>query len=118
MQVETAYKFKLEPTDEQQALLFKMAGCGRVAYNDSLNLTLHLLKAHFGIGAKKALSEHLTSLPFAERKAVKKLIPSSAAFNKMLTAWKQTEERAWLSDAFVDWMRMFVIPQECEPVYG
>ena len=102
MQVETAYKFKLEPTDEQQALLFKMAGCGRVAYNDSLNLTLHLLKAHFGIGDKKALYEHLNALPFAERKAVKKLIPSSAAFNKMLTAWKQTEERAWLSDAFVD----------------
>ena len=44
MQVETAYKFKLEPTDVQRELLLRMAGCGRVVYNDSLKLTLNLMK--------------------------------------------------------------------------
>lgn len=102
MQVETAYKFKLEPTDEQQILLFKMAGCGRVVYNDSLTLTLNIIKNHVGITDTKALYEHLNGLSFADRKVIKKLVPSSAALNKLLTAWKKTEERTWLSDAFVD----------------
>ena len=100
VQVETAYKFKLAPTSEQQELLLRMAGCGRVVYNDSLALTLNIIKNHTNISDTKALYTHLNSLSFSDRKTIKKLVPSSAAFNKLLTAWKKTKDRAWLTDAF------------------
>ena len=100
VQIETAYKFKLEPTPEQEALLLRMAGCGRVVYNDSLALTLNAIKNHLNISDTKALYEHLNALSFADRKTIKKLVPSSAAFNKLLTTWKKTKDREWLTDAF------------------
>ena len=100
MKVEKAYKFKLEPTPEQAEKLAQMAGCGRVVFNDSLELMLNIARKQSGITDKKALYKHLNGLPYAERKGLNKLLPSSASLNKQLTSWKKLDNRLWLSEAF------------------
>jgi putative transposase len=102
MKVEKAYKFKLEPTPEQEEKLSQMAGCGRVVFNDSLDLMLGIARKQSGITDKKALYKHLNDLPYAERRAISKLLPSSANLNKQLTSWKKLDGRVWLSQAFTD----------------
>jgi|GEM_PF-5349834 len=48
-----AFKYKLEPTESQIILLYCMAGCGRVVFNDSLDFMLNILKQETGITDKK-----------------------------------------------------------------
>lgn len=67
MKVLKAFKYKLEPTDSQIALLYRMAGCGRVVFNDSLEFMLNRLKAETGISDRKVLYRHLNDLPPKER---------------------------------------------------
>lgn len=100
MKVEKAYKFKLEPTPEQAEKLAQMTGCGRVVFNDSLELMLNIARKQSGIADKKALYKHLNDLPFVERKAIGKLLPNSASLNKQLPTWKKQDNRQWLGEAF------------------
>lgn len=100
MQVEKAYRFKLEPTQEQAEKLAQMAGCGRVVYNDSLELMLNIARKQTGIADKKALYEHLNDLPFVERKAISKLLPNANSLNGLLPIWKKQDSRQWLDQAY------------------
>lgn len=100
MKIEKAYRFKLEPTPAQREKLSQMAGCGRVVFNDSLALLLNIARKQLGITDKKALYTHLNDLPYAERKAMGKRLPSSARLNKQLPIWKKQENRQWLGEAF------------------
>lgn len=100
MLIRKAYKFKLEPTSEQAEKLAQMAGCGRVVFNDSLEIMLNIARKQSGITDKKALYKHLNDLPFVERKAISKLLPNSVSLNKQLPTWKKQDNRQWLGEAF------------------
>ncbi|WP_445772566.1 RNA-guided endonuclease InsQ/TnpB family protein [Shewanella sp.] len=102
MEIEKAYRFKLEPTSEQAKKLAQMAGCGRVVFNDSLDYVLNIIKKSVAITDKKAIYEHLNDLSYQDRKLLKKSFPNSAFLNKQLTSWKKLNHRAWLDDAFTD----------------
>ena len=95
-----AFKYKLEPTDSQIALFYRMAGCGRVVFNDSLEFILNILKKETGISDKKALYKHLNALPPKERIALIKKLPNAFKLNKHLTQWKKEDNRAWLKAAY------------------
>ncbi|MGB5446859.1 MAG: transposase [Psychromonas sp.] len=102
MKILKAFKYKLEPTDSQIALLYRMAGCGRVVFNDSLEFMLNILKTETGISDKKVLYKHLNDLPPKERIALIKKLPTPFTLNKHLTQWKKKEDRAWLGEAYTD----------------
>ena len=102
MKILKAFKYKLEPDDRQIALLYRMAGCGRVVFNDSLEFMLNILKNETGISDKKALYRHLNDLPPKDRIALIKKLPNAFSLNKHLTQWKKKEDRAWLKEAYTD----------------
>jgi putative transposase len=72
-----AYKFRLEPTFDQQILLKKFAGCARVVWNKGLELQQSL-----------------------NAEGQKKL--GYAGLCKELTAWRNAPETPWLAEASVD----------------
>jgi len=103
MKVLKAYRFKLKPTREAESLLYRMAGCGRVAYNKSLELMLDTARKQLAFdGDRKALYKTLNDLPPRERIELAKSFPSSAGLNKQLTQWKQEPELAFLKEAYTD----------------
>ena len=91
MKILKAFKYKLEPTESQIALLYRMAGCGRVVFNDSLEFMLNILKNETGISDKKALYKHLNDLPPKDRIALIKKLANAFSLNKHLTQWKKKE---------------------------
>ena len=72
-----AYKFRLEPTFDQQILLKKFAGCVRVVWNKGLALQ----QALYADGQKKL---------------------GYAGLCKELTNWRNDPETPWLAEASVD----------------
>ena len=72
-----AYKFRLEPTFDQQILLRKSAGCVRVVWNKGLALQ----QERHAAGEKKL---------------------GYAGLCKELTAWRNSPETPWLAEASVD----------------
>ena len=102
MKIFKAFRYKIEPTSSQIALLYRMAGCGRVVFNDSLEFMLNILKTETGISDKKALYKHLNDLPPKDRIALIKKLPNAFSLNKHLTQWKKKECRAWLKEAYTD----------------
>jgi len=102
MKIFKAFKYKLEPTDSQIVLLYRMAGCGRVVFNDSLEFILNILKTETGISDKKTLYKHINDLPPKDRIVLIKKLPSTFTLNKYLTQWKKNEDRAWLGEAYTD----------------
>jgi putative transposase len=97
-----AFKYKLEPTESQIILLYRMAGCGRVVFNDSLDFMLNILKQETGITDKKFLYKHLNDLPPKDRIGLIKKLPNAFSLNKYLTQWKKKEDRVWLKEAYTD----------------
>jgi putative transposase len=77
MKRQQAYKFRLEPTYEQQILLRKFAGCARVVWNKGLVLQQSL----HAEGQKKL---------------------GYAGLCKELTSWRNSKETPWLAEASVD----------------
>jgi len=102
MKIFKAFKYKLEPTASQIALLYRMAGCGRVVFNDSLEFMLSILKNETGVSDKKELYNHLNNLPPKDRIGLIKKLPNAFSLNKHLTQWKKKEERVWLKEAYTD----------------
>ncbi|MCG6200528.1 RNA-guided endonuclease InsQ/TnpB family protein [Psychromonas antarctica] len=102
MKILKAFKYKLEPTSSQIVLLYRMAGCGRVVFNDSLEFMLNILKNETGISDKKELYNHLNDLPPKDRIALIKKLPTAFSLNKHLTQWKKKEDRTWLGEAYTD----------------
>ena len=81
-----------------------MAGCGRVVFNESLEMLLSIARSkelNF-VGDKKALCSELNCLVPKDRIALAKKLPSSAAPNKHLTQWKKQSELAFLTEAYTD----------------
>ncbi|ETS29331.1 MULTISPECIES: RNA-guided endonuclease InsQ/TnpB family protein [Photorhabdus] len=72
-----AYKFRLEPTEEQLPRLRQLCGCARFVWNHGLQVTKHILDS----GGK---------------------LPSAFELNRMLTGWKKTPEYAFLQEAYTD----------------
>lgn len=103
MKVLKAYRFKLKPTPEAEALLYRMAGCGRLAYNKSLEIMLDIVRKELAFeGDRKSLYKVLNDLPPKERIALAKRFPSSAGLNKQLTQWKKEPDFAFLKEAYTD----------------
>jgi putative transposase len=102
MKIIKAFKYKLEPKDSQVDLLYRMAGSGRVVFNDGLDFLLIILKKETGIIDKEILYKHLNDLPPKERIALVKKLPSAFDLNKLLTKWKKKEDRLWLEEAYTD----------------
>lgn len=103
MLIHKAYRYKLEPTDEQLSLLYRMVGCGRYVYNASLDLMLDEARKELGFeGERKALYERLNALKPADRIALARKMPSVTQLSKYTTQWKKTPERAFLTDAYTD----------------
>ncbi|MAD46580.1 MAG: transposase [Oceanospirillaceae bacterium] len=104
LKTQKAFRYKLEPNEAQTELLYRMAGCGRVVYNDSLDYLLNILAKKTGIKAtdRKALYQHLNDLQPRERIALAKGLPSAYDLNKLLTQWKKKEDRTWLKEAYTD----------------
>ncbi|GAA3904834.1 RNA-guided endonuclease TnpB family protein [Halomonas cibimaris] len=103
MKVLKAYRFKLNPTPEAETLLYRMAGCGRVVYNKSLELMLDIAQRQLGAdGDRKALYKQLNDLAPRERIELAKHFPSSAGLNKLVTQWKRQEGLAFLKEAYTD----------------
>ena len=96
----------LKLSQEQRELLYRMAGCGRVVYNDSLEALLTIARKELAFtGTKKELYNLLNAMAPKDRIALAKKFPSSAALNKMLTQWKRQEERSYLKEAYTDNMQ-------------
>ncbi|STS59167.1 Gifsy-1 prophage GlpA [Klebsiella pneumoniae] len=72
-----AYKFRLEPTEEQSQRLRQLCGCARSVWNHGLEETTRILES----GGK---------------------LPSAFELNRMLTVWKKTPELAYLQEAYTD----------------
>ncbi len=72
-----AYKFRLEPTEEQSPRLRQLCGCARFVWDHGLEVTKHILDS----GGK---------------------LPSAFELNRMLTGWKKTPEYAFLQEAYTD----------------
>jgi IS605 OrfB family transposase len=68
------YRYRMEPTDEQQQALAKAFGCARVVYNDGLRLREDAYKA---------------GLPFVTDGELLRLVTTEA---------KKTPERSWLAE--------------------
>lgn len=103
MKILKAFKYRLKPTGEQVNLLYRMAGCGRVVFNESLEMLLSIARKELNFaGDKKALYNELNSLAPKDRVALAKKFPSSAALNKHLTQWKKQSELAFLTEAYTD----------------
>lgn len=103
MKVLKAYRFKLKPSPEAESLLYRMAGCGRLVYNKSLELMLDIARQQLGVeGDRKALYKHLNGLAPRERIELAKRFPSSAGLNKLVTQWKSEPELAFLKEAYTD----------------
>ena len=84
-------------------MLYRMAGCGRVVFNASLELLLSIARQELNFaGDKKALYNELNSLAPKDRIALAKKFPSSAALNKHLTQWKKQPELSFLTEAYTD----------------
>ena len=105
MKILKAFKYKLDPTESQIALLYRMAGCGRVVFNDSLEFLMGILKKETGITDKKAIYKHLNSLPPKDRITLAEKLPNGFGLNKHLTQWKKKEDRLWLQEAYTDNMQ-------------
>ena len=95
--INKAFRFKLEPNEQQTTLLYQMAGCGRVVFNDSLYLMLNILKNKTKIDNNKALYEYLNALPPSDRITLSKDLPSAFSLNRNITHWKKKENRIWLT---------------------
>ncbi|MCR3895516.1 helix-turn-helix domain-containing protein [Aeromonas caviae] len=67
MQILKAYKFRLEPTEQQAQRLRQLGGCARYVWNHGLAETKRILDA----GEK---------------------LPSAFELNRMLTSWKKDPE--------------------------
>lgn len=104
MKILKAFRYLLNPTEEQLVLLYKMAGCGRVVYNDSLDFILNILTKETGISDRKELYTFLNAIAPKERIAHIKKLPSVVDLNKHLTQWKKKEDRFWLKEAYTDCM--------------
>ena len=102
MKLFKAFRYRLDPTEDQLALLYKMAGCGRVVYNDSLDLMLSILKKESAITDRKTLYTFLNALAPKERIALVKKLPRTFTLNNYLTQWKKKENRLWLTEAYTD----------------
>lgn len=103
MKILKAFRYLLKLTPAQRELLYRMAGCGRVVYNDSLELLLSIARKELSFtGAKKELYQLLNAMSPKERIALAKKFPSSAALNKHLTQWKKLPEREYLNEAYRD----------------
>lgn len=103
MKVLKAYRFKLKPTPEAETLLYRMAGCGRLVYNKSLETILDIARQHLGVeGDRKALYKALNGLAPRERIELSKHFPSSAGLNKLATQWKKQPDLAFLKEAYTD----------------
>ncbi|MCT8348705.1 transposase [Photorhabdus temperata] len=72
-----AYKFRLEPTEEQSQRLRQLCGCARFVWNHGLDETKRMLES----GGK---------------------LPSAFELNRMLTVWKNMPEHAFLQEAYTD----------------
>ena len=77
MQILKAYKFRLEPTEQQAQRLRQLGGCARYVWNHGLAETKRILDA----GEK---------------------LPSAFELNRMLTSWKKDPEMAFLAEAYTD----------------
>ncbi len=77
MLIQKAYKYRLEPTDQQTQRLRQLCGCARFVWNYALAETLSILDA----GGK---------------------IPSYFDLTKMLTGWKKLPDLAFLSEGYTD----------------
>ncbi|EIU9113095.1 TPA: RNA-guided endonuclease InsQ/TnpB family protein [Salmonella enterica subsp. enterica serovar Paratyphi B] len=77
MLIQKAYKYRLEPTDQQVHRLRQLCGCARFVWNYALAETLSIHDA----GGR---------------------IPSAFDLNKMLTNWKKLPELAFLSEGYTD----------------
>lgn len=77
MLIQKAYKYRLEPTDQQAQRLRQLCGCARFVWNYALAETLSILDT----GGK---------------------IPSAFELNKMLTNWKKLPDLAFLSEGYTD----------------
>ena len=94
MQILKAYKFRLEPTEQQAQRLRQLGGCARYVWNHGLVETKRILDS----GDK---------------------LPSYFDLSRMLTRWKKDPEMAFLAEAYTDnlqqklkdlhgaWMRCF-----------
>ena len=94
MQILKAYKFRLEPTEQQAQRLRQLGGCARYVWNHGLVETKRILDS----GDK---------------------LPSYFDLSRMLTRWKNDPEMAFLAEAYTDnlqqklkdlhgaWMRCF-----------
>lgn len=103
MKILKAYKYRLKPTSEQVNLLYRMVGCGRVVFNESLEMLLAIARKELNFaGDKKSLYNELNSLAPKDRIALAKKFPSSAALNKHLTQWKKQPELSFLTEAYTD----------------
>lgn len=106
MKILKAFRYLLKPTTEQRDLFSRMAGCGRVVYNDSLEVLLDIARKELAFtGGKKELYNLLNAMPPKERITLAKKFPSSAALNKMLTQWKKLDNRSYLVEAYTDNMQ-------------
>jgi len=106
MKILTAYKYRLKPTSEQENLLFRMAGCGRFVFNESLEILLAIARKELDFTRnKKELYKELNGLEPKDRIALAKRFPSSAALNKHLTQWKKQPELSFLTEAYTDNMQ-------------
>lgn len=99
MKILKAFRYLLTPTDAQEILFYKMAGCGRVVYNDTLDYLLNIIKKDLGITDRKTLYKHLNNLDYKARKALKDKLPRLGELNKKLPEWKVKDDRRWLSEA-------------------
>lgn len=77
MLIQKAYKYRLEPTDQQVQRLRQLCGCARFVWNYALAETLSILDA----GGK---------------------IPSAFDLNKMLTTWKKLPDLDFLAEGYTD----------------
>nr|UVD61990.1 putative transposase [Citrobacter freundii] len=77
MLIQKAYKYRLEPTDQQAQRLRQLCGCARFVWNYALAETLSILDA----GGK---------------------IPSAFDLNKMLTTWKKLPDLDFLAEGYTD----------------
>jgi putative transposase len=106
VKIHKAYQYRLKPSSEQVNLLYRMAGCGRVVFNESLEMLLAIVRKELAFGGdKQALYNALNSLVPKDRIALAKKLPSSAALNKHLTQWKKTPALSFLKEAYTDNMQ-------------
>lgn len=103
MIIHKAYRYKMEPTEQQRALLYRMVGCGRFVYNASLDLLLDVARKELAFdGERKLLYDILNDMKPADRIALARKMPTVKELSKYTTQWKKTESRAFLAQAYTD----------------